>query len=74
MFKIEQTQNATMMNAAQKRIHEAALKLFAQKGTTEISVSELAQAANVARGTIYNNLEQPEHLFQQVAAQLAESL
>lgn len=74
MFKTEQIQNPTTMNAAQKRIHEAALKLFAQKGTTEISVSELAQAANVARGTIYNNLEQPEHLFQQVAAQLAEDM
>jgi AcrR family transcriptional regulator len=62
------------MNAAQRRIHDAALKLFAQKGATEVSVSELAQAANVARGTIYNNLEEPEHLFQQVAAQLADEM
>lgn len=62
------------MNAAQKRIHQAALKLFAEKGSSEISVSALATAAGVARGTIYNNLESPEHLFQQVAAQLAEEM
>lgn len=62
------------MNAAQKRIHEAALKLFADKGSADVSVSELAAAAGVARGTIYNNLESPEHLFRQVAAQLADEM
>jgi len=62
------------MNAAQKRIHQAALRLFAEKRSSEVSVSELAAAAGVARGTIYNNLESPEHLFQQVAAQLADEM
>ena len=64
----------TRMSAGQRRIHEAALKLFAAKGTTEVSVSELAQAAGVARGTVYNNLKSPEMLFKQVAAQLAEEM
>jgi len=62
------------MNSAQRRIHQAALRLFAAKGSTDVSVSELAAAAGVARGTIYNNLESPEHLFQQVAAQLADEM
>lgn len=62
------------LNSAQKRIHEAALRLFAEKGNSEISVSELATAAGVARGTIYNNLESPDHLFQHVAAQLADEM
>ncbi len=62
------------LNTAQRRIHEAALKLFAEKGSGEISVSELAAAAGVARGTIYNNLEAPDHLFQHVAAQLADEM
>lgn len=62
------------MTVAQRRIHGAALKLFAAKGTSDISVSELASTAGVARGTIYNNLEAPEHLFQQVAAQLADEM
>lgn len=62
------------MNAAQKRIHQAALRLFATKGTSEVSVSELAEAAGVARGTIYNNLESPDLLFHKVAAQLADEM
>lgn len=68
------TRAAKGLNAAQKRIHQAALKLFAEKGSGEVSVSELAAAAGVARGTIYNNLESPDHLFQQVAAQLADEM
>jgi AcrR family transcriptional regulator len=62
------------MNAAQKRIHLAALRLFSERGNTEVNVSELAQMAGVARGTIYNNLESTDHLFEQVAAQLAEEM
>lgn len=61
-------------SAAQKRIADAALRLFAEKGTADIGVSELADAAGVARGTIYNNLKSPEHLFQQVASQLADEM
>lgn len=62
------------MTVAQRRIHNAALRLFAAKGSSEVSVSELATTAGVARGTIYNNLESPEHLFEQVAAQLADEM
>lgn len=64
----------TGMSAAQRRIHQAALRLFAEKGSSEISVSELAEAAGVARGTIYNNLGSTEHLFEQVASQLAADM
>lgn len=62
------------LTPAQQRIHAAALKLFAERGVAEVNVSELAQAAGVARGTIYNNLEEPERLFEQVAAQLADDM
>lgn len=62
------------MNTAQKRIHEAALRLFAAKGASDISVSELAEAAGVARGTIYNNLDAPDRIFQYVAGQLATEM
>lgn len=40
----------------------------------EVIVSELAEAAGVARGTIYNNVDSPERLFESVAAQLAEEM
>lgn len=62
------------MNPAQIRIHRAALQLFAEKGATQVTISELAQAAGIARGTIYNNLESPEALFENVAAQLADEM
>ena len=62
------------MNSVQRRISAAALRLFAEKGSPDVSVSELAEAAGVARGTIYNNLESPERLFETVAAQLADEM
>lgn len=66
--------SVTALNPAQQRIHEAALKLFAERGVTQVNVKELAQAAGVARGTIYNNLVDPESLFEEVAAQLAHDM
>lgn len=62
------------MTPAQIRIHRAALQLFAEKGSSQITVSELASAAGIARGTIYNNLESPESLFENVASQLATEM
>lgn len=62
------------MSAAQRRIHQAALRLFAEKGNSQVSVSELAEAAGVARGTIYNNLDSTDHLFERVASQLADEM
>lgn len=50
------------------------MQLFAERGVTQITVSELAQAAGIARGTIYNNVESPETLFESVAADLANEM
>lgn len=62
------------LTPAQQRIHAAALKLFAERGVTQVNVSELAQAAGVARGTIYNNLTNLDRLFEEVAAELSEDM
>ncbi|RBP18370.1 TetR family transcriptional regulator [Roseiarcus fermentans] len=59
---------------AQARIYEAAVRLFADRGTTHASVTELAQAAGLARGTIYNNVENPDSLFDEVAAALGDEM
>lgn len=59
---------------SRSRIHQAALRLFAERGTSDISISDLAEAAGVARGTIYNNLARPEDLFAQVASDLASEM
>lgn len=59
-----------MPGALHPRIQAAAARLFAEQGVTRVSVSELAAAAGVARGTIYNNLGDTEGLFEMVAARL----
>ncbi len=61
------------MSSAQARIHQAALRLFAEKGSA-ITISELAEQAGIARGTVYNNVESPNELFEQVAAELANEM
>lgn len=62
------------MNPARQRIYAAALRLFAEKGATQVGISELAAAAGMARGTVYNNLSDADALFEEVAAQLIEEM
>src|SRR5664279_4428240 len=59
---------------AETRIHDAALRIFAEKGVTQLTVSELAEEAGVARGTVYNNLGSTDALFEEVAAGLANEM
>ena len=59
---------------AQARIYEAAVRLFADNGTTHASVTELAQAAGLARGTIYNNVANLDALFEEVATALGDEM
>lgn len=62
------------LTAAQRRLQRAALQLFAERGVTRVNISELAEAAGMARGTVYNNLSDPDSLFTEVAAQLSAEL
>ena len=62
------------LTAAQRRLQRVAMQLFAERGVTRLTVSELAHAAGIARGTIYNNLPDVDHLFSEVAKQLADDL
>lgn len=59
------------LNATEKRINAAAMRLFAERGTTDLTISELATEAGVARGTLYRNVESVDQLFDQVRSQLA---
>jgi AcrR family transcriptional regulator len=59
---------------ARARIHEAAVQLFAAKGSNEVSVTELAQAAGLARGTVYNHLGGRDGLFEDIAAELTSEM
>jgi AcrR family transcriptional regulator len=61
----------TGMNAATQRIHHAAMRLFAETGGSTLAVSDLAREAGLSRGTIYNNLDDPNALFQSVCESVA---
>jgi AcrR family transcriptional regulator len=59
------------VNTTEQRIAAAAVRLFAERGNADLTMSELATEAGVARGTLYRNVESIEQLFDQVRAQLA---
>jgi AcrR family transcriptional regulator len=63
-----------MTTPTDARINEAAIRLFVEKGTTQLTVSELAQAANVARGTLYRNVGSVADLFDRVVAEFSTDL
>jgi len=65
---------AAPLTPTRKRIHAAAMKLFAELGVTRVSISELAAAAGMARGTIYSNVTDVDGLFEEVAAQLVREM
>jgi AcrR family transcriptional regulator len=58
-------------NTSYERIMDAAIRLFAERGASEVNVSDLAAAAGVARGTVYAHLSSPQSLFESVASDLA---
>lgn len=61
-------------SSAQRRIYQAALRLFGEKGIHHVSVKELAEQAGVARGTIYNHVNSMEALFEDVAQTLSAEM
>ncbi|MBV6659731.1 TetR/AcrR family transcriptional regulator [Pseudomonas yamanorum] len=62
------------LTPTQRRIHQAALRLFTVKGIAQVNISDLAQEASVARGTVYKNVESIEKLFAEVASQLSAEM
>jgi AcrR family transcriptional regulator len=63
-----------VLHPTRRRIHAAALRLFAETGARQLAVSDLAAAAGVARGTIYSHLPEGAPLFEEVAAHLVEEM
>ena len=58
---------------SQRRIQDAAVRLFAEP-REELNISELAQYAGVARGTVYAYVNELDSLFEHTAKQLAQEL
>ena len=73
-LSLEKGASVPPLTAVRRRLHRAALQLFAEKGVTHVNVSELAEVAGMARGTVYNNVSDPDTLFTQVAAQLSAEM
>jgi AcrR family transcriptional regulator len=63
-----------MATTTDQRISDAAVRLFVEKGTTQVTISELAVEANVARGTLYRNIESVEDLFDRIVADLSTDM
>lgn len=62
------------MTTTDDRIVTAAVRLFVEKGTTQVTISELAQEANVARGTLYRNVGSMDDLFDRVVSEVTADL
>ena len=62
------------MTTTDDRIVTAAVRLFVEKGTTQVTISELAQEANVARGTLYRNVGSMDDLFDRVVGEVTADL
>jgi AcrR family transcriptional regulator len=63
-----------MATTTDQRISDAAVRLFTEKGTTSLTISELAQEANVARGTLYRNIGSVEDLFDRIVGELSDEM
>lgn len=57
-----------------ERVSAAAMRLFAERGATEVSMSELAAEARVARGTLYRNIGSTEQLYARLIETMAPRL
>lgn len=65
---------APVLNPRMARIYKAAMQLFSEPGDPEVNVSELAQIAGVARGTIYNNVGDLDTLFADVSSHVVAEM
>ena len=50
------------------------MRLFTEKGAADVTVSESAMRAGVARGTLYRNFESAGTLFEQLVADFSEEM
>jgi AcrR family transcriptional regulator len=77
MYKQDQfhmTRVNDAVSSAEQRILDAALRLYAKTGRTDLTISELASEAGVARGTVYHYIQPTNTLFENVTTRLAEEM
>lgn len=62
------------MTSTHRRIHQAAIRLFSERGVSQVSVAELAEAAGLSQGVVHSHVDDITALFSEVMAQMAEEL
>jgi AcrR family transcriptional regulator len=62
------------VSATEKRIKAAAIRLFAERDKPDLTMSELASEAQVARGTLYQKVDSIEQLFTTVVENMTHEL
>ncbi|NLN05270.1 MAG: TetR/AcrR family transcriptional regulator [Clostridiaceae bacterium] len=67
-------QNERMTMATRKKIMEAGLVLFAQKGFALTSIKDIAEAAGISTGLIYRHFSSKEDPFNSLIANTIEEL
>ena len=70
MSNMSSSDEVTAPTAAQGRILEAALGLFAQQGYQRTGMAEIAREAGVSRATLYLRFKDKTAVFEALAAQL----
>lgn len=63
------------LTPTQERIQRAALRLFAEKGTHDVNVRDLALKARVARGTVYNSgHDSMKNVFEEIVSRMSAEM
>lgn len=57
-----------------QRLRRAAMQVLAETGSNQVNVSELAKTAGVARGTVYNNMENPAIRYDDLSEGMAQGI
>ena len=72
--KISEATDKTRRNGSRQAIVEAATGLFLERGYGAVSMDELAEAAGVARRTLYNQFASKEEIFREMLLRVAGQL
>lgn len=67
-------QNEQIRKKSKEKITNSALKLFAEKGYQQVSVSEIAREANVAKGLIYNYFQSKDEILTDIIKQISSEM
>jgi AcrR family transcriptional regulator len=77
-MKVRESSNEAVQrarrNGSQEAIVEAAERLFLERGFGSVSMDELAEAAGVARRTLYNQFTSKEEIFREMLRRVSGQL